>query len=45
MFLGKAHLADLEHAGETTSHCLNATHSAAEMVLRKGTDQLDCDRP
>lgn len=37
MFLGDAHLADMEHTGKMTS----TVQVQAEMVLRKGTDQSD----
>lgn len=37
MFLGDAHLADMEHMGKMTS----TVQVQAEMVLRKGTDQSD----
>lgn len=44
MFLGDAHLADMEHTGKMTSTVQVQQVVQAEMVLRKGTDQSDCDR-
>lgn len=43
MSLGDAHLADMEHTGKMTSTVQVQQVVQAEMVLKKGTDQSDCE--